>query len=919
MISATSLNASSALNKGPQIPLGLENGRMRVDSQKFLVPSLPVSTRALTGSHHHATDPKRRERSIVNGTVAHAPLPGDNPFSHHQSSHHHLALSHNYNSNQSVNGLRSPYGSPHGGQGSGGSFNGSINNPASPHNSNSSNNPRSSPHHPFSHLSSSPRKDAHSPMYAGEVPGLSPGSGGESNYRSRSSMPIPCSSPAAASSASPKGLHSHSPSSGTHGSGSCNYSPKLPTGPAMLPPPPTGVSDLSSLAAAGRLYPGFLAPHPSVPAHLNQAFYAAAAAAAASHSIPYPIFGPHYSHHPHSAAAASAYLDSFHSAIMSRGPGDMPVQQRSRSPSPQPPPHSRGGQGGSGNSHGTYHHAQQQSQNNHHVQSPQSTSVTSFHNKLIESTSVSSERHGFSGHQHHAHQHSSSSSGRYSPSSLGISKGGPLGISGGIMNLPSSRLSNGPTTQKSNQPENLVVQKSHLNGYPHQHQHGPPPPQSSKGWVEHPGLVSSDKKIVVNEMEASKDSRYGGIPIGNNGSEMMYKDASMKHKMLIRSPEEIHQIQQKHHQLQQLHHHPHSKVPKALTFTSDSFQGMNDGGGNVGKSSNIHRIPNPYAHLNGHGSSLPHSSSNLGVLTDSNNAKKQVTSNHLNDQYHSQHNQGNRHPTFLPPSPKKRSGNWNFAVPANPLSKLDLPPPPPPPQLSTLHHSVQNFNASSVHDSPTNNKYLTLNQNKKPSNNNYHNSSLPVPGPNPFNSIATDTNFNKASSSYLSSSAGHSAQLSPYPLSPSLKKAGSGPSTPKSPSVHQVKFTFSSGNSKENLNGLRKPTARNDSSSSTSSTESSVPWPVEQMPLIDAFRRGSLIKLASGDLKPVEELRAEDFIHAAANTSDSLRIIHCTVLSIQGDSSSNGKSLCKVTMAIGSQVQNQQVDIPFYILFMVRY
>lgn len=176
---------------------------------------------------------------------------------------------------------------------------------------------------------------------------------------------------------------------------------------------------------------------------------------------------------------------------------------------------------------------------------------------------------------------------------------------------------------------------------------------------------------------------------------------------------------------------------------------------------------------------------------------------------------------------------------------------------------------------------------------------------------------------------------SPLSSSPSSHGGSSGPSTPKSPSVH-FKF-FGSVNNKENSsnnagnsgatsgpgrNG-RILNARNDSSSSTSSVELGVingsgrnrhnninghcgPWPVEQMPLISAFRKGSMIKLASGDIKAVENLKEEDFEKAVQMMADYVRIVYCQVISVQP--SQPDSSLCKVTLAMGA-TQNQQVGL----------
>ena len=80
--------------------------------------------------------------------------------------------------------------------------------------------------------------------------------------------------------------------------------------------------------------------------------------------------------------------------------------------------------------------------------------------------------------------------------------------------------------------------------------------------------------------------------------------------------------------------------------------------------------------------------------------------------------------------------------------------------------------------------------------------------------------------------------------------------------------------------------------------------PLEQMPVIHAFRKGSLIQLAGGQLRPVEELRMEDFHRSAATMVDSLRIIHCKVVAIQ-PSVRKEDGLFRVTLAVGGMPQNQ--------------
>ncbi|CAL8100728.1 unnamed protein product [Orchesella dallaii] len=954
MISATALSASTVpLNKSPQMPLGLDNSRLRVDSQKFLVPSLPVSSRPINPradhhNHHHNPhlhyqqqhnggstpgDPvgvnKRRERSILNGTA--------HPISPQESR---LAGAH------SINGLRRST-SPLGGKGS-------------------------SPNYP--HMQCSPRKDAHSPMYAGEVPGFS-GSPG-STYSARSSVPIPCSSPSPGSSASPKSSHSLSPNSS-----SSNYSSHLPPG---LSSSANGASELSQLAVAaaaaaaatgGRLYPpGF--PPPSAAHHA--AFYAAAAAAA-GHSLPYPsLFGSHYPQHQHpaAAAAASSYLD-FHSKLLRNSAAAVAAELRS--PSQSPP--SRSYQPAS---------PQQQQQPPPHILqplgSPQSTSVTSLHTKLIESVSATGDRfHPHHSSHNHNHIHSSGSNSQQHGSSLsrfasapaGVSKGGPLGISGGIMGLSIS-----PNSQKGHAGHTATSSASESNN------------KSGKLYMEHPGIPGSSSSNSNSNNSCQQERNLLAEMELINGNKT--KEAVLaKHRMLTRSPEDYTGGQQQHQ--------PPQKMAKSISFASDVHSG------------GIHRAAH-HSYMNGHGPHPPphqmhhpqhtqghHHSSSAGPTNLSTDSSKRVNGNtsHTNSSHHhtatSQHHQNH---LFLPPSPKKRSAHWNFAVPHSPINNGKMGEhfaPPPPPSSDSMSDS------SLLNTSPS--KYLSqTQQNQKPSDgNNYshnHNSLQPFLSGSkryfPFHDTYPVLNSNETapvsnsdflaslshstihpqhqklrrfnanqlfydSSAYISSGgpgptamangsgtalaatgnhyqSTNAQQLLVVPSSPLSSSpsshSGSGPSTPKSPSVH---FKFFSSTNKEN-NGATTSApgrngkvlnARNDSSSSTSSLELGVingngknrqngncgPWPVEQMPLISAFRKGSMIKLASGDMKAVEDLKEEDFEKAVQMMSDSVKIVYCPVISIQENADS---SVCVVTLAMGA-AHNQQVVVeatpeqPFFI------
>lgn len=999
MISATALNASTVpLNKSPQMPLGLDNSRLRVDSQKFLVPPLPVSSRQINPRpdphnhpHHHNPHALHYQQQQHNGNTS-SSLEGVNkrrpihPISPVESGRIVAGISAVHN----MNGIHRPHRSTSPLSGKGTSPN-------------------------YAHMQSSPRKDAHSPMYAGEVPGFS-GSPG-ANYSARSSVPIPCSSPSPGTSASPKSSVSHSLSpGGGNGGGGTSY-PHLPP---VLNPAANGANELSQLAVAAaaaaaasgnRLYSaGF--PPPSAAAAHHAAFYAAAAAAA-GHSLPYPsLFGAPYSSHQH-AAAASSYLD-FHSKLLRNS-----AAPELRSPSQSPP--SRSYQAVS---------SPQQHSILQPLGSPQSTSVTSLHTKLIESVSATGDR--FHPHHHTSHNHVHSGAGNQhssrfssSPSSSsvvnGISKGGPLGISGGIMGLSISPNSNSPHKGHSGPTATSAT-----------------PEMSSKSvklYMEHPGLPGNESSRERQERKLLAEMEL------LNGSKAT-KEAIMlaKQSMMTRSPEDF-SINRHHTQEQQ---NPH-KTAKSISFAADVHPG------------GIHRPPTHPSYINGHASHHPqqqhhlhsqipqshhhhpqHSTAHNNVPTNlSADCKKANSASNPTNNFPQQ-----QHHLFLPPSPKKRSAHWNFAVPQSPNGGKvgDLLPPPPPPASDSLSNPSTPTN---LHLSPSS-KYLSpSHHNQKPSNgNNTDNddqynrllNSKPLSHshfhpsecqsrtsligstnlkdyyfpfykfPSPLCSSASITNTNSntkptscvthtstalTSSSYPYprhhqqllhrfnssyhhffnpssdhvSSGGPAAAMagvnaggvaagtaaatgshyqstnaqqllvvpnSPLSSSPS-SHGGSGPSTPKSPSVH---FRFFGGTNNKENNGVannaagrngRILNARNDSSSSTSSVELGVingngrsrqnngqcgPWPVEQMPLISAFQKGSMIKLASGELKTVEELSEDDFEKAVMMT-DSVKIVYCQVIAIQTISDS---TLCKVTLAMGA-AQNQQVGIVPFLLY----
>lgn len=82
------------------------------------------------------------------------------------------------------------------------------------------------------------------------------------------------------------------------------------------------------------------------------------------------------------------------------------------------------------------------------------------------------------------------------------------------------------------------------------------------------------------------------------------------------------------------------------------------------------------------------------------------------------------------------------------------------------------------------------------------------------------------------------------------------------------------------------------------------PLPIEEMPVLEAFRQGSLIQLANGEVKSVENLCGEDFTHSAAQMTEGVRIVYCKVLAIQQiPSTTTTPTLCKLTLGMESHKQ----------------
>lgn len=78
------------------------------------------------------------------------------------------------------------------------------------------------------------------------------------------------------------------------------------------------------------------------------------------------------------------------------------------------------------------------------------------------------------------------------------------------------------------------------------------------------------------------------------------------------------------------------------------------------------------------------------------------------------------------------------------------------------------------------------------------------------------------------------------------------------------------------------------------------------------FTKGSLIRLANGNLKKVEDMRTEDFVSSVEN-SDLHRIDPSTVVRIEPVTDSAVKGNIKITLSYGDQ-RNHQVSIVFSLL-----
>jgi zinc transporter 12 len=430
-----------------------------------------------------------------------------------------------------------------------------------------------------------------------------------------------------------------------------------------------------------------------------------------------------------------------------------------------------------------------------------------------------------------------------------MAKGGPLGIGMGIgatvPNLPPPAL---PAQHKVSHSENS--NKSSVNGSS----------SSSKMWIDSGPAPSSslhscrDGNVTPTESNGSKEKETDAnkdankVPFG--------KEGSLKHRILTRSPDDLTATIS-------------PKVSKSISFAEFNGSHSHNHSSSISNGRSHHHsersTSNSHSQMNGHHHQQhahPHypsvvTTSVSGVLVDSNNAKYGNTNNGK----HSVSNNNNN--PFLPPSPKKRSAPWNFAVPP---TKIDLPPP-----QTVASHSSSIVNCGES-------KYLS--QNHKPSNQNSN--------PN---------------SPYLSPS---TAQQQSNPNSPLAKINGD--STTANSSGKSLNSTKENGKTKGNGNKDRN------SSSSSSNSDSSPAVPVEAMPVLNAFKRGSLIQLANGELRPVEDLQTDDFLQAAAITSEATKIIHCTVLSIAESES----QLCKVTLTMGSLkqqvVMESSPEQPFFVL-----
>ena len=521
--------------------------------------------------------------------------------------------------------------------------------------------------------------------------------------------------------------------------------------------PAAAVAAAAAAAAATRMYTGFrsLPPHSNT-GHLGPYYAAAAAAAAASHPLPYPMFNTH-SYNQHSG---NSYLENYHPPNLLAVPPLRPSASPSRPPTAcLPSPHAP-------------------RQLSPLLPQDHSTSTTSLHSQLIESTG---ERYNLHSHSHMSSQHHGS-------------KFGATSVNSGSSSVPSS-----PTVISNHSPS---PSSSHLKI--------PYAIELSNDRSPGPGLnhAKSSPSLPSPKWNPGRVHESVFFPNGVDLDHPPGRQVTMKHHILQRPAEEI----------------------KENNFSA--------------------HMDLPFG--------IPKESSSLDLSMESNS---RASSNGHQKQ-------------FTPSSPKKRSGYWNFGGAG---MNGDTPGLPSPSPLS--NGSVVTIDSV---------KYLTSPQARHPST----------------NCIATENHVHVAQSPkspYLPSPASVKSSLSYFQF-PNVKSNTTGsssfsdsspvgnlsprtatPSTPTTPSFGR-NYSPAKSPQKSHLNNQNTPVR------------------IEQMPIIDAFRQGALTQLPSGELKRVEDLRADDFISAAASMADSLEIINCTVISIHLDVSN---SLCKVILTPVSQ--NQQV------------
>lgn len=83
------------------------------------------------------------------------------------------------------------------------------------------------------------------------------------------------------------------------------------------------------------------------------------------------------------------------------------------------------------------------------------------------------------------------------------------------------------------------------------------------------------------------------------------------------------------------------------------------------------------------------------------------------------------------------------------------------------------------------------------------------------------------------------------------------------------------------------------------------------------FTKGSLIRLANGNIKKVEDMRTEDFVNSVEN-SDLHRIDPSTVVRIEPVTDSAVKGNIKITLSYGDQ-RNHQVSVVFFHYYYYKY